>query len=257
MSTGSRSGRWTPRGGGPAERSGPGRLGAVRRRGRRPHQGAVRRTAAGAAHRRFIARPALPSPAGRGSRRLRAGGTGGARPVAALHRPAGGGPAAAAPAGAGGPCLTGRGRGGGPAGHRRPGRGPVSADAGRRGSDRSRPRQPLPPARPGTGLRTGTAPRRGGAGRAHGRAGTPDRELRGAGGLGAAPGGRQYVDPLGPLRTARLHLPGRRAALARRRVELHHRHPAARGGRRPGGRAEPAGRPVRLLPAARRPLPPG
>ncbi len=117
--------------------------------------------------------------------------------------------------------------------------------------------EPLPPARPRTRLRAGPPPRRGGAVRAHGRAGTSHRELRRARGLGDPPGGRQDVHARRPVRPARLHLAGRGPALAGRRVELHHGGPAARGGRQPGDGAQPPGRAVRLLPAARRPLPPG
>ncbi|GAA3032941.1 hypothetical protein GCM10020000_07530 [Streptomyces olivoverticillatus] len=56
---------------------------------------------------------------------------------------------------------------------------------------------------------------------------------------------------------ARLHLAHRRTALDGRGVGLHHLHPAARGRSRPRRGAALAGRPVRLLPAARRPPPAG
>jgi hypothetical protein len=143
------------------------------------------------------------------------------------------------------------------AGHGRDRGGPAARGAVAGGPAGPRAGQPIPAARRGAGLRPGPAGRRGGAGRAGGGAGTADRELRRAGRFGAAPGRRQHVDPLGPVRAVRLHVPGRGAALAGRRVELHHGGAPARGGRRPGRGAEPAGRAVRLLPAARRPVPAG
>jgi hypothetical protein len=143
------------------------------------------------------------------------------------------------------------------AGHRRDGGDPAPGRAGPRGSDRPCPGQPLPRPRRGPRLCAGPAAGRGGSGRAHGRAGTPHRQLRRPRRLGAASGRRQHVDPLGPFQPARLHLPRRGAALAGRRVEFHHGGAQARGGRQPGGGAQPPGRAVRLLPAARRPVPPG
>ncbi|WP_373103633.1 NB-ARC domain-containing protein [Streptomyces rubrogriseus] len=167
------------------------------------------------------------------------------------------GPAAAAPAGAGRAHLAGCRRRGRAAGHGRDGGDPAARGAVAGGTDRPRPGQPLPPARRGARLRPRPPRRRGGARRADGRTGTAHRQLRRAGRLRTAAGRRQHVDPLQPVRAVRLHVPGRGAALAGRRVELHHGGAQARGGRRPGHGAEPAGRAVRLLPAARRPLPAG
>lgn len=125
--------------------------------------------------------------------------------------------------------LAGRGSGGGAAGHGRAGGSADALGPGEDGPDRPCASQPLPAARCRTVLRPGPASGRGGGQGAGGRAGAADPELRGPGRGRDPHGGRQDVHAGGPVRGARLLLAGRGAALAGRRVELHHLGAAARG----------------------------
>ncbi len=147
--------------GGTAGGGRPGRVGALRRRVHRRDPAAVRRPAAGAAGGGVVAGTALRPRPGDRPGRLRAGGAGRAGAVAALHRPAGAGPAAAAPAGAGRPHLAGGRCRRRAAGHGRDGGDAAAGGAVARGSARPRPGQPLPAARRGARLRPGPARRRG------------------------------------------------------------------------------------------------
>ncbi|CAM5738788.1 hypothetical protein SHIRM173S_04720 [Streptomyces hirsutus] len=241
-------------GGAPGRRR-AGLVRALRRRVRRPDPGTVRRAAAGAADRRFLAGCALAACAGLGPERLRPGRPGRARPVAALHRPAGdtGRRLLRRLALAGRVSLG------------------AAAAAAVLGTDEAEARRHLE-ALSRTGLLT---PVRQGRYRLHDlvrafalarlldeedpaeRAAAQERLIVNYAEL--ADSVLRLVDGnmsnAGPLRPVRLHVAGRGAALAGRRVELHHGGTAARGGRRPEGGAEPPRRPVRLLPAARRPVP--